>query len=109
MTVEEARALAAELLSQLGFPSPRMVATLGMALFQGKTPIVLRLSEHHVLKASDADVLDVILHEIAHFVAGAEAGHGPAWKRACLRVGARPERLFTAGQSEPPPRLVSAN
>lgn len=48
----------------------------------------------HFVKANGRDaVLDTILHEIAHALAGPSAGHGPAWKAACLRVGAKPERL----------------
>lgn len=44
--------------------------------------------------ANDRDeVLDTLLHEIAHALAGPLAGHGPVWKAACVRVGARPERL----------------
>ena len=37
---------------------------------------------------------DTILHEIAHAIAGREAGHGPKWQEACRRVGARPERCY---------------
>jgi len=36
-------------------------------------------------------VTDVILHEIAHALAGWEAGHGPKWKEIASRLGARPE------------------
>ncbi len=48
----------------------------------------------HFVKANDAlAVRDTILHEVAHALAGAEAGHGPAWKAACMRIGAKPQRL----------------
>ena len=33
---------------------------------------------------------DTILHEIAHAIAGVEAGHGPAWKAVAQRLGATP-------------------
>ncbi len=50
---------------------------------------------------------DTVLHEIAHALAGRDAGHGPAWVRACLRVGARPERCYTpADVTTPPSRYV---
>lgn len=39
-------------------------------------------------------VEDVIRHEIAHALAGVEAGHGRAWKLKCIEVGARPERCY---------------
>jgi predicted SprT family Zn-dependent metalloprotease len=39
-------------------------------------------------------VLDTILHEIAHALAGHKAGHGPAWKAKCAQIGAKPKRCF---------------
>lgn len=43
---------------------------------------------------STENVIDTILHEIAHALAGHKAGHGPEWKVKCLEVGARPERCY---------------
>ena len=37
------------------------------------------------------DVLDTILHEIAHGLTPSD-GHGWAWKRKCVEIGARPIR-----------------
>ena len=42
-----------------------------------------------------AEVKDIILHEIAHAIAGYAAGHGPLWKKVCIKIGARPERLLS--------------
>lgn len=39
-------------------------------------------------------VTDTILHEIAHALAGHSAGHGPKWKEACNKIGAKPQRCF---------------
>lgn len=39
-------------------------------------------------------VLDVILHEVAHAIAGHEAGHGPRWKAVARRIGANPTRCY---------------
>lgn len=39
-----------------------------------------------------AEVQETILHEIAHALADYDAGHGPAWKEAAQRIGAKPER-----------------
>ena len=51
------------------------------------------ISLHFVEAGESEGVLkDTVLHEIAHAIAGASAGHGPAWKRAALMVGASPER-----------------
>ena len=38
---------------------------------------------------------DVVLHEIAHALAGSGHGHDAVWKRMCIKVGARPERCYT--------------
>jgi len=38
------------------------------------------------------EVEDTILHEIAHALAGAAAGHGPHWQAWCRTIGCRPER-----------------
>jgi SprT protein len=62
---------------------------------------LIELSVYFVERNPPEMVKDTLLHEIAHGLAGREAGHGPAWKAACLRVGARPERLsFEADMPE---------
>jgi predicted SprT family Zn-dependent metalloprotease len=38
------------------------------------------------------EVLDVILHEIAHALVGPGHGHDSVWRRKCIEIGARPER-----------------
>lgn len=50
----------------------------------------IALSRHHAVIASRELVTDTILHEIAHALAGPEAGHGPAWKVIARRIGATP-------------------
>lgn len=52
---------------------------------------VIRLGRAHALEGRDEDIEDTILHEIAHAIAGHEAGHGPAWKAVARRIGATPE------------------
>jgi predicted SprT family Zn-dependent metalloprotease len=43
---------------------------------------------------AEAEVLDTILHEIAHALTpGAE--HGPVWKAKCIEVGARPQACYS--------------
>lgn len=46
------------------------------------------------------DILNTIRHEVAHVIAGKAAGHGYAWKAACKKTGARPERCGRAMVSE---------
>jgi len=52
----------------------------------------IELSLPFVTRNDEAAVRDTILHEIAHALAGRRAGHGPAWKAICLRLGAKPQR-----------------
>ena len=53
----------------------------------------IRLSKHLVAMNPEPVVRDVILHEIAHALAGIENGHNHNWKAACRKVGAKPQRL----------------
>lgn len=54
----------------------------------------ITLSSHYVLHNYEEEVRDTILHEIAHALAGQAAGHGPAWRAMCCRVGAVPQRCY---------------
>lgn len=56
----------------------------------------IELSRHLVLLNDDEVVREVLLHEIAHALAGREAGHGEKWRQIALRIGARPERTGEA-------------
>jgi predicted SprT family Zn-dependent metalloprotease len=47
-------------------------------------------------------VLDTVLHEISHAIAGHKAGHGPVWKEIARKVGAKPERCFSAEEVNMP-------
>ena len=49
------------------------------------------LSRLHAVGGPPGQVTDTILHEIAHALAGPEAGHGPAWKEIAERIGAVPK------------------
>ncbi len=55
----------------------------------------------HFLMLRDEEILDVLLHEVAHALAGHEAGHGYEWKRVCLRIGARPQASATELSASP--------
>lgn len=46
----------------------------------------IRLSEIHTSKSPEEDVLDTILHEIAHALTPG-AGHGPIWKHVAKSIG----------------------
>ena len=71
----------------------------------------ITLSRPYVLLNSEEEVLETILHEIAHVIAGPGAGHGPQWRKAARAVGARPDRCAGPEVNLPKPkwRLVCAN
>lgn len=58
------------------------------------TPFRLSLTSDLVNHYPHETVVDVILHEIAHVIAGHAAGHGPKWKQVCQKIGANPQRLY---------------
>lgn len=51
------------------------------------------LSRHLVDLNPEPVVRDVILHEIAHALAGIQNGHNHVWREMCMKVGAKPQRL----------------
>ena len=51
---------------------------------------LILLSRIHAAGGSDEQTTDTILHEIAHALAGPEAGHGPEWKAIAGKLGATP-------------------
>ncbi len=51
----------------------------------------IQLSRKHALEDSEEQVIDTVLHEIAHALAGPDAGHGPRWKAIARRLGATPK------------------
>lgn len=59
----------------------------GVCIYNIKT---IFLSEPITLLNDESMVRDTILHEIAHALAGAAAGHGYQWKLTAQSVGAKP-------------------
>lgn len=72
--------------------------TLGLCRFTEKQ---IELSLFFTERNDQAAVRDTLLHEIAHALAGPEAGHGPLWKQWCVRVGAKPQRLDSEADMPP--------
>ncbi|WP_169973369.1 SprT-like domain-containing protein [Tautonia rosea] len=56
----------------------------------------IEIAEYHVRNNPDEMVRDTLLHEIAHAIAGPDAGHGPAWKAVAIRLGATPRSCETS-------------
>jgi SprT protein len=47
----------------------------------------ITLSRHLIQTAEDDDIHQVLLHEVAHAIAGPRAGHGPAWEKTARELG----------------------
>jgi predicted SprT family Zn-dependent metalloprotease len=50
----------------------------------------IEIAEYYALNSSPETVIDTLLHEIAHAIAGPAAAHGPVWKATAARLGATP-------------------
>lgn len=60
---------------------------------------LILVSRTHALNGSPEQVTDTILHEIAHALAGPDAGHGPAWKAVARKLGATPRSCLPESDS----------
>lgn len=94
--------LAAHGLSGWRFAFNRRKQTLGLCVYQRCR---IELSVHLVQRKGADEILDTLLHEVAHALVGPGHGHDPVWQRKCLEVGARPQRC---GQADMPPSAWQA-
>jgi predicted SprT family Zn-dependent metalloprotease len=58
-------------------------------------PTGITLSEYWLSHLPDEDIVATIIHEVAHAIAGFEAGHGYPWKAAVRKLGGEPSRVFS--------------
>lgn len=56
----------------------------GQCDFQSKR---ITVSRYLAARFEDDEIHQVLLHEVAHALAGHKAAHGPAWKRAASELG----------------------
>lgn len=61
---------------------------LGQCQHRNKT---IELSVYHMRTHIMAQVVDTIMHEIAHALCGRGVGHGAEWKRKAYELGATPQ------------------
>lgn len=92
MTVDEAARLADTLIkkhlkSPWTFKFNKRRTSLGICIFDKK---VIQISTPFVECNTLEKVREVILHEIAHALAGYNAGHGPKWAKECRKLGIEP-------------------
>ena len=82
----EAQTLLAEhgLLPGWSFGWDRATTRFGQCDHRNKR---ITLSKHLTAKASDQDAEQVVLHEIAHALAGSREGHGSTWRRIAAELG----------------------
>lgn len=52
----------------------------------------ITVSRHLAEKFDDDEIHQILLHEVAHAMAGSAAGHGPEWKRIAREIGYVGER-----------------
>jgi predicted SprT family Zn-dependent metalloprotease len=55
----------------------------------------ITVSRYLAARYDDDEVHQILLHEVAHALAGATAGHGPAWKRIADGLGYAGARLHS--------------
>lgn len=95
MTEQEARDLTLRYLRHFGLPEwhfrvGRAVKVLGVCLHGKRT---IQLNRVFFTHATDMQVLNTVLHEIAHALVGPGHGHGQVWKAKALEIGCNGLRL----------------
>lgn len=55
----------------------------------------ISMSRHLVPLWTDEQVIDTLLHEIAHAMLPPSAGHGPEWRRTARSIGCSAERTHS--------------
>lgn len=98
MDLEQLGAIAARELARHGlkgwsFGLARTKRRLGVCKYATKR---IEIAEYYARNSPAESVLDTLLHEIAHALAGPAAGHGPAWKAVAVRLGATPRACDTS-------------
>ena len=53
----------------------------------------ISVSRHLASRYEDDEIHQVLLHEVAHALAGTRAGHGPRWRRVAAELGYEGKRL----------------
>lgn len=114
MTAAEVPSIATNLLFKLGltelgwrFAFDHAKRRAGRCQYSTKT---ISLSKHYValnVATNPEDVLDTILHEIAHALAPGDH-HGDMWKAKCIEIGARPKRCYDSSLVKMPTGKVCA-
>ena len=62
---------------------------LGCCKYDKKT---ITLSKRHLDLDKEWEIIDTILHEVAHALVGPDHWHDNVWKSMCVKIGAKPNR-----------------
>lgn len=95
--------------SEWGFAWNDRIGALGCCHYKVK---IIYLSKRWCRNLPDSEILDTILHEIAHALTPNDKSHGAEWKAACIRIGAKPESklqdigVYTSDVATPTHRLI---
>lgn len=100
MRIYEVERLARELMSKhnvghLTFKFDGGLQRIGSCRSRNNVAHTITLSKHWATRLPEEEVRDVILHEIAHAIAGNREGHNHNWKAVARSIGAKPERCKT--------------
>lgn len=87
------------------FRFDRAKTRFGCCRFLTKT---ITMSSALIELNEEARVRNTALHEIAHAIAGAEAGHGPKWVRIATELGCDAQRCYHAEKIARPPAPLRA-
>jgi predicted SprT family Zn-dependent metalloprotease len=60
----------------------------------------ITVSRHLAARYEDDEIHQVLLHEVAHAIAGTRAGHGPRWKAVATDLGYEGTRLHGGAIAE---------
>lgn len=75
--------------------SNRMTRALGQCAHYSKT---ISYQQRYIEQNDWAEIENTIRHEVAHAIAGANAGHGAAWQRVAIQLGANPRSTSTGAK-----------
>jgi predicted SprT family Zn-dependent metalloprotease len=101
MDLKELEAIAAQELRKHGlhgwtFGLADTGRRLGVCKYRTKR---IEIAEYYARNSPPETVLDTLMHEIAHAIAGPAARHGPAWKTVAVRLSATPRACETSHQA----------
>lgn len=109
MEIKKAQKMATDLMRYHGLHSWTMkfdnpLRRLGMC---NHTKRVISLGIHATTVNTEAQVLNTILHEIAHALVGGSHNHDMVWRLTCIEIGGDGERCSTIAVKAPAKYKIS--